>query len=371
MSITAPKRRNPIARLLFCDSLSFWGGGEHWIVQVGDALIQRGWEITVAGRLGSELLRRASSAGLPTVAWPYKHDFDLATSRAASRWMRDNKPDAILVTTGRDIRSVGFSAKRRQIPVVWRMGPKPKNNLVHRLTGALIKRVIAPSDTVRTELQSFSWLRDKITVISNGIPIAPVPTADQVQAARAMLGISNDTVLCLYVGRLMTGKGIVTLIDAFAQVRSQNPRAVLSIVGTGPHESIARDKVAAHKLDDAVTFTGYTSDTSPYFSACDIHVLPSQYESFSYVLLEAMMHAKACITTRAGAIPEVVGESAAILVPPGDTTALAQAIVELADDPLRRAELGAIGRQRVIDNFDLNKTVDEVESLFRNLINAA
>ncbi len=363
-------RRRPIARLLFCDSLTFWGGGEHWIVQVGSALVGRGWDITVAGREGAELLNRAASVGLPTVAWPFKRDFDLTTSRAASCWMRDHKPDAVLVTTGRDIRCVGLAAKRRRIPVIWRMGPKPKNNLIHRLTGALVTHVIAPSETVRTELQPFSWLRNKITVIPNGIAITPAPTLDQVQAARALLGLSNETFLCLYVGRLMTGKGIDTLIDAFAGVHEAHPHAVLWMVGAGPSEKSAREKVVALGLSGVVSLAGYMPDPSYYFAACDLFVLPSRYESFSYVLLEAMLHGKPCVATRAGAIPEVFGEHAAILVPPADPSALSEAIVKLIDDPNRRSESGVRGRQRVVDNYDLNRTVEGVETLFRAVIKA-
>lgn len=340
-------------------------------MQVGSALAERGWEVTVAGRSGAEVLKRAESAALTTVAWPFKRDFDLSTTRAASRWIRDHKPDAVLVTTGRDIRSVGVAAKRRRIPVVWRMGPKPKNNLIHRLTGGLISHVIAPSETVKHELQKFSWLKNKISVIHNGITITPRPSAEQIQAARAMLGLSNDKFLCLYVGRLMTGKGIDTLIDAFAKVSRADPSAILWIVGTGPSDGTAREKVAKLGLNNVVSFTGYSTDPTVYFTACDLFILPSRYESFSYVLLEAMLHAKACVTTRAGAIPEVVGEDAAILVPPGDADLLAEAVVKLIRDEDRRTELAAKGRERVIDHFDLNKTVDAVESLFRPMVKTA
>ncbi len=365
---TFPSRRSPIARLLFCDSLPFWGGGEHWIVQVGAALRERGWEITVAGREDSELLNRAQNSGLPTVAWSFKRDFHLGTIRAASRWLRGNQPDLVLITTGRDLRSVGLAARRRNIPVVWRMGPKPKNNFIHRLTGKMITHVIAPSQTVFRELQTFSWLRDKITVIPNGIAIVPPPTAEQVVAARAILGIPANAFLCLYVGRLMTGKGIDTLIDAFAEVHKSHPKAILWIVGSGPSEKLAREKAVALGLTDAVSFAGYSTDPEYFFAACDLFALPSRYESFSYVLLEAMLHGKPCITTTAGAIPEVVGDEAAVMVSPGDSVALAAAMVKLVDDSIRRTQLGEAGRRRIIDNFDLNKTVDAVESLFRTMI---
>lgn len=339
-------------------------------MQVSSALAARGWEITVAGRSGGELIRRAESAGLSTLSWPYKRDFDFATYRAASRWMRDNRPDAVLLTTGRDIRTVGLAAKRRGIPMVWRMGPKPKNNLVHRLTGKIVAKVIAPSETVRRELEPFTWLKGKISVIPNGIAIVPAPTDEQVQAARTILQLPADTFLCLYVGRLMIGKGVDVLIDAFAEVHRQRPQAMLWIVGTGPAENSMRERCTALGLTGVVSFVGYSTDPSYYFAACDLFVLPSRYESFSFVLLEAMLHAKPCITTRAGAIPEVVGNDAAVMVPPADAGALSDAIVQLLDDPVRRRELAARARTRVVDNFDLNRTVDAVEMLCRSLAKA-
>lgn len=340
-------------------------------MQVGSALTARGWNVIVAGRDGAELLKRAAASGLPTVSWPFRRDFDLTTARAASRWMREHRPDALLVTTGRDIRSAGLAAKRHRIPIVWRMGPKPKNNLVHRVTGALVRRVIAPSKAVRRELRRFSWLKHKIAVIPNGVAINPRPTDEQVQAARALLGLPNETFLCLYVGRLMTGKGIDVLIDSFAEIHRRHPRAALWIVGTGPSEVEARARVAALGLNGIVSFTGYSTDPSYYFAACDLFLLPSRYESFSYVLLEAMLHAKPCITTHAGAIPEVVGVDAAHLIPPGDPAALAEAVGMLIDNPARRRELSDNGRQRVVEKFDLNKSLDEIESLFRGVIATA
>lgn len=336
-------------------------------MQVGSALAARGWRITVAGRHHAELINRAQVAGLPTVAWPFQRDFDWATIRAARHWLREHKPAAVLVTTGRDIRTVGWVARRRHTPVVWRMGPKPKDNLVHRLTGRLISRVIAPSETVRQELQPFAWLCEKITVIPNGIALRPRPSEEAIAAARSLLGLPPDTFLCLYVGRLMPGKGIDTLISAFATVSRRHPHARLWLVGTGPDEGKVRARVAALGLTGTVALTGYSSDPTVYFTACDLFILPSRYESFSYVLLEAMLHAKPCIATHVGAIPEVVGADAVWLVPPDDASALADTVMQLIGSPDRRRELAERGHARVIDTFDLNKTVDAVEALFGEL----
>lgn len=352
---------------MLCDSLPFWGGGEHWIVQVGSALRDRGWQITVAGRHDAELLKRAATAGLTSIAWPFHHDFDLPTLAAASRWLKVQRPDIVLVTTARDIRSVGFVARRHKIPVVWRMGPKPKRSLVHRLTGkCIVRRVIAPSHYAARELQEFPWLRSKVSVIHNGIKVGELPSPQNTTEKRRRWGLAPEGLLILYVGRLLPGKGVSVLLRALAKTARTHPSTHLAIVGTGSEEADLRDLARVLNIDRRVSFHGYTSDPSAYFETCDIFVQPSRYESFSYVLLEAMALSKPCIAARSGAIPEVVGDSA-LLVAADQSDELSDALNRMIADPESRDIYAAAGRRHVMENFTLDKCVAAVDSLFREV----
>jgi glycosyltransferase involved in cell wall biosynthesis len=356
--------------VLFCDSLPFWGGGEHWIVTVAKRLSERGWQATVAGREGGELIRRAREVGLDTVAWPYRRDFDPATFAAAGRFLRAKTPDVVLVTTGRDIRTVGCAARLRGLPVVWRMGPLPKHSWLHRITGQwVVDHVIAPSQYVGGKLARFPWLRGKVTVINNGIETRAEPSAAKIAAARAELGVGEAERLVLYLGRLLHAKGVDILLRAYSAVNNCHPDAKLLLVGTGPERETLRRMVRELKLEEKVVFMGFTDDPSTVLSACDVLVLPSRSETFGFVLLEAMMFRKPIVASRVGGIPEVTGDDAAILVDPGEPTALGTALSDLLGDPIKRESLGNAGLKRVRELFLESRMLCDVEAVFSKLTN--
>jgi glycosyltransferase involved in cell wall biosynthesis len=276
----------------------------------------------------------------------------------------------VLVTTGRDIRTVGLAARRRGIPVIWRMGPKPQHGLIHRLTGSrVVSRVIAPSHFVARELDSFPWLRGKITVIHNGISPVTALNDEQIAEKRHRWGYGPEHFVILYVGRLLAGKGVSVLLRSFESIKRRFPQARLAIVGTGPDELELRDLARVLNIDQSVAFQGYAPDPSAYFAACDLFVLPSRYESFSYVLLEAMAHGKPCIATKTGAIPEVV-QDAAVLVPPDDPYALAESLDKMIGDPSYRDAYAQAGRRHVLEHFTLDDCVKNVETLLHEVIGA-
>jgi glycosyltransferase involved in cell wall biosynthesis len=151
-----------------------------------------------------------------------------------------------------------------------------------------------------------------------------------------------------YVGRLEAHKGVEVLVRAVAAV----PGVSLQIVGAGPaHDAIERE-VARAGVASRVAFDGFRDQGSlaEVYRRFDVVVMPSLdtpswLEQFGRVAVEAMASGVAVVASRSGALPEVVAD-AGVLVPPGDADALAAALTELRDDPARRLELQAAGRQR-------------------------
>jgi glycosyltransferase involved in cell wall biosynthesis len=122
-------------------------------------------------------------------------------------------------------------------------------------------------------------------------------------------------------------------------------------------------------LEEKVKFFGVRSDVPELLSQADIFVLSSDYEGFGLVVAEAMAAGLPVIATAIGGIPEILeGGRAGILVPPKDVDALAKAIVELARDEKKRAELSDYGRKLVAERFDIRRTVREYEKLYLELL---
>uniref|UniRef100_A0A7V4CMF3 Glycosyltransferase n=1 Tax=Fervidobacterium pennivorans TaxID=93466 RepID=A0A7V4CMF3_FERPE len=117
-----------------------------------------------------------------------------------------------------------------------------------------------------------------------------------------------------------------------------------------------------------VRFLGTRSDIPELLYQADMFVLSSDCEGLPLVLLEAMAAGVPVIATAVGGVPEVLGYGKyGILVPPGNAEALAKAIVELAKDEKKRAELSEQGRKIAVERFDIRNTVKEYEKLYISL----
>lgn len=363
-------KREP--HILFCDGYESWGGVQWWMHGAARGLAARGWGITVATRPDSVFGAKAEAAGLTTVRWPLRCDFDVPSMIAAHRYFRKRRPDAVVVGLGRDIRTIGPVARLHRIPLVWRVGEYSPCGWFHRATGkGLVDRVITDSHDLKGYLEGHAWLKDKVQIIPNGITGARVPDPGEVRAARARLGWHEDEFIILFVGRLVGRKGVGELITAFAEMSERYPRARLVLVGSGRYEERCRELIDVHGLQARVTLAGYQAETTPYYLGCDLVMVPSRREVFGLVLLEAMALARPIVATRVGGIPEVVGDEGAWLVPPRDPKALAEAMAALAKDPERRHRLARAGFDRVRKQFQEATMLDRIEEEFRRIIQSA
>jgi D-inositol-3-phosphate glycosyltransferase len=190
----------------------------------------------------------------------------------------------------------------------------------------------------------------RIAVVPCGVDTA-LFTPGAAEAARAGLGLGDGPAL-LYVGRLAPIKGLATLLDALAVLRGGGSRARLLVVGgdadepVNGHEADLRARVAGLGLGETVRFVGPQPQERlrDYYVAADATVLPSYYESFGMVALEAMACGSPVIATRVGGLPTTVrDEVTGLLVPDRDPAALARTIARMLDDAALRWRLGREG----------------------------
>ena len=190
----------------------------------------------------------------------------------------------------------------------------------------------------------------RIAVVPCGVDTALFAPGDA-EAARAALGLPAGPLL-LYVGRIAPIKGLETLLDALGCLRGAGHPARLVIVGGDAderldgHEAELRRKAARHGLAGAVTFVGAQPQERlrDYYVAADATVLPSYYESFGMVALEAMACGSAVIASRVGGLQTTVRDGVTgLLVSEGDPCALAETIARVLDDSALRWRLGREG----------------------------
>lgn len=231
-------------------------------------------------------------------------------------------------------------------------------------------RVIVCSRAMRDEvLRLFRLPADKVAVIPNGIePAAPVPAAPG--AAGAGGGAAVGTVVggedagagggaaagrtVFHVGRLVPEKGAGVLLEAFPEVLREFPDARLVIAGTGPWEGELRRRAAALGLGDRVQFTGYVDDArlAHLYAGAAVTVVPSTYEPFGIVALEAMQAGTPVVVSDTGGLSEIVehgvdGRKAL----PGHPGSLAEQILAVLRDPAGARRMAAAARRKVTSGY--------------------
>ncbi len=189
-------------------------------------------------------------------------------------------------------------------------------------------------------------------VIYNGVETDKFAPGVRDESLRARLGIAPDTVLFAFAGRLVGWKGMAVTLKALAEPALGNIGATLLVIGDGPQKSELQQLAQALGVANRVVF----HDPVPHdklpalYGAVDAGVFPSiGDEAFGITIAEAMSCGKPVIASHIGGIPEVVGneETCGLLVPPGDSAALAQAMRRLADDAALRTRLGTAARARI------------------------
>jgi len=172
-------------------------------------------------------------------------------------------------------------------------------------------------------------------------------------------------------GRQVYNKGFDLLIEAFSLLAPRYPDLQLVIGGDGEEAAALRTRVARNRLEGRVHFPGYLDRpaTVAYFHRSLFFVLPSRYEPFGIVNLEAMAAGKAVVATNSGGVGEVVEHgSNGLLVPPGDIAALAEKMCTLLDNPALSARLGAKGRTRVEEYFSWSRIAGEYLDIYGRLM---
>ncbi|MGI0132822.1 MAG: glycosyltransferase family 4 protein [Thermoplasmata archaeon] len=273
-------------------------------------------------------------------------------------------------------------AKARGIPLVVSTHYHPADRREPRLKRGLLRLQdfgfgasayrVASALVVETRLEAKRVAEfapaDRIRVIPPGVDLEP--WSDSPNPTRPS-GLPPRYLL--YAGRIATNKGLANLIDAQSMV-PPTERIPLVLLGQDWGERVSLEALArARGVEASLIWKGHVerdADFRAIFRSATLFVLPSEWEAFGLVLLEAMAAGVPIIATGVGGVPEVLAQGrAGRIVPFGDAGALAEAIQELAHDPAQRAKLVAAGRERVKE-FTWTAAVEKHRALYRELVGA-
>jgi glycosyltransferase involved in cell wall biosynthesis len=360
------------------------GGAEMHLLSLVKGLMQtERFDITVAFFKGKvqdsrSLVSDFESLGVKVVDLNMKSRFDLSALWRLYRLMRAEQFDLLHTHL--------FRADLFGLPIGKLAGIPGRVSTVHNtedffknsLVGLALRRsfgfafqLIAISEAVKKSLiEDVRMATNRIRVIHYGIENESSQIFQDTSIdIRQQFAIGENIPLIGTVGRLAAQKGHRYLIEAFAKVKRSFPTAKLLIVGhdsEGLRENLEK-QIADANLAGEVFLPGYL-DGAQVIQTLDIFVLPSIWEGFGLVLLEAMNAGKPIIASRITAIPEIVkDQETGLLVPPGNAQELAHAICLLLSRPDWAKTLGQSGKRRLETAFTLERMVQQTVHVYDKL----
>lgn len=189
-------------------------------------------------------------------------------------------------------------------------------------------------------------------------------------AARRTLGISDAAIVVATVGRLTAIKQHTLFLETAGRLLGRSRRFLFLVAGDGDLRTDLERQAAQLGIEEHTRFLGWRGDLETIYGATDIFVLTSRNEGTPVALIEAMAAGVPPVSTDVGAVRDVItNHQVGSLVPFGDLAALAAAVMELADDPARRENMGAQARASVRGRFQQERLVGDIAQLYSQLAN--
>lgn len=248
---------------------------------------------------------------------------------------------------------------------------RPRREAVKAFLAYLAARradaVIAVSQAVRTKFAAQAHMQSsRITVIHNGLELAPFEELEDRAATRDRLGWSETRPTISIVGVMRQCKGHDTLLAAVPAIRDAFPDLAVKIVGGGEVPPALQTQIDA--LAGTVELVGERSDIPAVLAATDIVVQASRSEGLPTVMMEAGAAGVAVVASDVGGTSDVVEDgSTGVLVPAEDPQALAAAVVQLLGNPERRRSMGLNARTSIRQRFSLDRQAQLTADLYRRL----
>ena len=362
----------PIRLLLLVDSLEV-GGAERQVVDLALALRRKGYEVVVACSVAGDLSAALEEADIPVrplLRRLAKRRVSFAYAWRLRRLLRRGRFDLVHAHIYASVVAAAIATLGTGVPLVitehteasWRTWWA---RWVSRWVYHRVERIIAVSTPIRRRLIERDGVHpDLITIVPNAVVPAP-----EGHAATPLPAALRERQLVGVIARLQPEKGVADFLRAAAHIAPLFPEARFVIGGDGP---LRKELVALSEdlgLGDRVHFLGFRSDASALMSSLDVIAVPSLTEGSPLITLEAMAAGVPVVASAVGGIPDQVRhDKEGLLVPPGETEALGDALLALLRDPARARSLGEAGRRRAAAEFGHATMVRRIEDVYREVL---
>lgn len=354
--------------LAIIDTIQVSGPGRQLAATVdGLGLVGHELRILVFARQGADIRPYQTfleARGIAHSVITERSSFDVATIRKVAAEIERFSPD-VVQTHGYKPSAVAFAlrATGTRFPWVAFCHGATTENLKVRAYHMLDQLLMRTADVVI--VMSMGHLR-RMTARGRDVRLVHNAVLFPLEGEQLAARDDGSPSRILVVGRLSSEKGVDVLLNACAMLVARGVCFHLDIVGDGPDRGSLESMTARNALSAVVTFHGHQSDPKPFYRSADLLVIPSRSEGLPNVLLEAIAHGLPVVSTRVGAVPEVLtDESVGLLCAIGDPEGLAS-VIGRASAPSYR-DSGRPGRQRVLEEFSLERRCQRLAALYNEV----
>lgn len=233
-------------------------------------------------------------------------------------------------------------------------------------------RIIAISPAIRDELlyQHRIGHADQYRVVPLGFDLSALSAIDDKARAdaRVSLGIDRSAHVVSTVGRLTAIKQHQLFLEAAKLIANQDATAIFLIAGDGELRSALEETARDFGIADRVRFLGWRRDLATIYGASDVFLLTSRNEGTPVALIESLAAGVPGVSTDVGGVRDVLQNDTGVVVPFGDAAAMASAVTQFLGDANRRRAMGDRGRISVVARYGIDRLVDDIDALYRELL---
>lgn len=347
------------------------GGTEQYIRTLIQSMEREQVKSELAYHEYGPLARWSEEKGLPVHRMEMNSPFDRAAVAALVDLCRERKIDVIHTHYLRE-NYIALQAKGK-IPglrVVYTYHILTENSMAQKICNRIL--------STRQDAAVANCLAGAERLARNGVPkrkihlvynaVDPELWRDTGSTLRQELGVGEETFLFLFAARLVEGKGHVWLLDSVKELKERTQRPFrLILAGEGPLRAELEQRAMQLGLTDTVTFLGFRSDMSNLYHGVDLTLCPSESETLSLLLLESLACGTPALATNVGGIPDILSpeHDCGVMVPYGDTPALAAAMVDILADRDTLKRWGANGPRVMEKKFSVQTQCRRMLALYR------
>ncbi len=385
----AHKNRIRVQHIRNCRGITTLTGPETYLLDLARNIDQSLVDLSIAVVINRKnrnnlFLDHLRTTDAKVDAIPTRSPFDFSDLNFLKHTLSHRKPDLLITHDARSDVMAWRVGNRGHVPwlafahgwVNWEY-KFSKSWLYAQLEMLAVRKAsvaLVASEHMSRNLSHLGNAPDRIRHIPIGIDVDRFGTPANGSRVRRELDIAPDALVVGLVGRLHPWKGQLILVRAAAEVLRTHPDTFFLLIGDSafPKHDHYRDSIETliqnMGISDQVQLTGTREDIPDVMSALDVCVVPSMHEPYGLVAIEAQAASVPVIASNVGGLPEIVVDGiTGCLVPSGDNTKLASAIINLLNDKKMRLMMGQAGRVNAVEHFSIRAMTRKTESLYSEL----